>query len=1239
MLNATQSPQQNAAPPDQLKTVLGDTPPTPSIPPTPPSTPPPLENSSVPTPPASTPPISTPSITAPPTPNTPFPTPPTANDTSFDNLGDNAADNTVVAEKIPEQMPEEFKQEDKDKDKSDANHDVVDVVKPPFRPSSSTGSAHPPTPLSDVKHDISDTTERDSSYATALATKVGGSAPAIALTKASTLSDAAGTDQKTTVISTTPVINVNKSISGSISSSSSTPPTPPKKKGGKFNAKIVGSIMAVLVLLGGLGAGYYLQTQKQDLEQKAYTDAEADRRTETGATRTRNFCDTFSITSGDSVGESIACKPLVSFADQIGTTPDRSGSKSCTEIRDVVIPSITSKNSIGEFKSSISIENLRDYPISVTYETYNNWCKDAYGTLVPQGDNACWIECVESGVSAVDKTVEIAAKQSVIDTISRRSGGTNTCGSYQFDWRIKKVVNKNSNEVLFDVNDIALLAEGADSSSLSSTRLNCAKSYSDNNYGTKSPSWITAWSICQTGEVCQEGTKISGTVECVDPTGKAQSISSINEGTVTVGDKDYPIVDGRYTADGVTAGQMIAARLNLPATFTVNIDGKPVVVKKESITTQADNGCDTSFMNNNCSGINAERAVQCSAHNNVAGSYEWCTLPSNSTSQTGFDFTVTGCTAAPTEELACSSTTLTPATIVVGGANQMTLTCLPVAGAKSYKLIVPSNTAVQVPVTQIKPAPASGNVTYPFSLNAVPAGTYNASCVPCTGTDGTGCIAPTAASCKDSVTATRAIVGKANCQSKTAYTLNASNAKVTIASGTTTTAGGVITPGQEFMYDVTVTATEQTTGEITVVDTLPSKLTFVSAALNNGTPVTAPSSTGFFRAMSGGRLTFVHPVFGQNATVAAPAKFVITLKVKVATAATPGDVTNAVTITTANATNSTSTCSHKAVIPPDGVASCVSKEMFAVSGTTVGAKIADDSDVAAGTTLQYSINLKATSQTAGSVTITDKLSTDLELVDKKDFDYNTSTRTLSRTLPAFVGEKVLTAQVKVKSDTTATEIGNIASVKTVNASNTTINTNTCAATMKIPSYACNSDCSTTEQCQTANADYICSADNNNRCRLNDNVSSETCQPKTFACNSSCGTDADCRSVNTNYSCVATTDGDRCRLSTNQTATNCLPATSTPTPTPTVGCNQSCTNNADCTNPDHICYNTGSANVCRLAADVNSTTCTTTSTTIASTAVPTAAPAELPQSGPESWATWLKTGLVVIGIGAMLLLLI
>jgi uncharacterized repeat protein (TIGR01451 family) len=182
-------------------------------------------------------------------------------------------------------------------------------------------------------------------------------------------------------------------------------------------------------------------------------------------------------------------------------------------------------------------------------------------------------------------------------------------------------------------------------------------------------------------------------------------------------------------------------------------------------------------------------------------------------------------------------------------------------------------------------------------------------------------------------------------------------------------------------------------------------------------------------------------------------------------------------------------------------------------------------------------------------------------------------------------------------------------------------------------YSCNGSCTTDEQCRSVNAGYICSSDAGNRCRLDSNRGSETCTPKenTYTCNSSCTTNAQCQTANNSYICY----NNNCRLDSNVTAANCLPANYVP-PSPTVGCNYACTTNADCTSPNQICADTSQGLRCRLDSYVNSESCTPPSQI---TAQPTK-PEKLPVAGAaDTTAKFVLFGGAAILLGALGLLLL
>ena len=102
------------------------------------------------------------------------------------------------------------------------------------------------------------------------------------------------------------------------------------------------------------------------------------------------------------------------------------------------------------------------------------------------------------------------------------------------------------------------------------------------------------------------------------------------------------------------------------------------------------------------------------------------------------------------------------------------------------------------------------------------------------------------------------------------------------------------------------------------------------------------------------------------------------------------------------------------------------------------------------------------------------------------------------------------------------------------------------------------------------------------------------------------------------------------------ATNTPPPAATSTPIPTgpitvdtsIDCNDACTDNSDCTNISHICYN----GLCRLDVNPEDEYCRTPAgETVVERIV------EAPVSGPEDWLNYLKIGIGAIGAGLLMLL--
>lgn len=106
--------------------------------------------------------------------------------------------------------------------------------------------------------------------------------------------------------------------------------------------------------------------------------------------------------------------------------------------------------------------------------------------------------------------------------------------------------------------------------------------------------------------------------------------------------------------------------------------------------------------------------------------------------------------------------------------------------------------------------------------------------------------------------------------------------------------------------------------------------------------------------------------------------------------------------------------------------------------------------------------------------------------------------------------------------------------------------------------------------------------------------------------------------------------------TTVTPTTTVTVTATPTSSvttviTTVGCNDTCSANADCSNVSHICYN----GQCRLDVNPSDSQCKLPNgetTIVRSATVPT-------QTGPADWMNYVKAGLGTLGVGALLLLLL
>lgn len=450
--------------------------------------------------------------------------------------------------------------------------------------------------------------------------------------------------------------------------------------------------------------------------------------------------------------------------------------------------------------------------------------------------------------------------------------------------------------------------------------------------------------------------------------------------------------------------------------------------------------------------------------------------------------------------------------------------------------------------------------------------------------------------------------------------------------------------GEVITYRIVIQANSRTSGPVVVKDVLPSSVTFKNASVKfNGVAATAAQAQ---YAAATKTLTFNLGEMATGANNLTNRGIVILYDATVNTNAPISNFKNAVTVSTNGVASTTpAACNVTIGVMPEGVAACTSKLAFTdYSGTP----LPKDSVVQKGSTFVYKLTVGASQTTTGAVQIVDTLPSSLEFVESKGNTLQNNNGTLTASIPTFGNTpnnlvKVYEYKVKVKTDAPAGTFTNAVTVTTANGTSSTVDK--CSLSLQVP-YQCDSTCTTDAQCNNGNdTKFICSSSAGNKCRLASNEGSNSCEGSTpsFSCNSSCQNNAQCQTSDANYVCAPTSDGDRCRHKdyTTRPACDAPPTTATPTPTPAIGCNDSCTSNADCSNPSHICYTTGEGTqLCRLDTNPASNTCSNPTTPgTPTTPIQPTLPEELPQTGPEDWVNWLKAGLITLGVGAALLLLL
>lgn len=436
--------------------------------------------------------------------------------------------------------------------------------------------------------------------------------------------------------------------------------------------------------------------------------------------------------------------------------------------------------------------------------------------------------------------------------------------------------------------------------------------------------------------------------------------------------------------------------------------------------------------------------------------------------------------------------------------------------------------------------------------------------------------------------------GIANCVSKKAFT------KAPGAADSQPIAENKRLPrGTEFFYQVTVSANKLTSGNVSFSDQLPPVLTYVEDAAN---------TSGLIYDATAKTLTKSLGQMQPNQTIK------IDFKVKLAADAALGKFTNNVSIATDGGSQTEPIkCASNLTVLPEGKAICEAKTAYTMTADNNTDKLlAAGSEVNPGDKFIYRITVSTVEPTLNDVVIVDTLPSKVKFVEAISeglvhqngvVRIETDLFTDSDATPSSMKNVAYDFIVQVDASASSGVLTNHVSVLNGESAN---DTSICSLDLVIPENECNSACVVDAQCPTG---LSCV---NAVCRLTENPTDAQCKPK-----------------------IVTSPSPS--PSPTPTPTPTPTPSPTPTPTPTIGCNDSCATNADCTNPNHICYSTDAGNKCRLASNVDNLSCVDP---VVSTPTPQPElPQELPETGWSELSNWLKAGLVTIGIGAALLLLL
>jgi uncharacterized repeat protein (TIGR01451 family) len=523
--------------------------------------------------------------------------------------------------------------------------------------------------------------------------------------------------------------------------------------------------------------------------------------------------------------------------------------------------------------------------------------------------------------------------------------------------------------------------------------------------------------------------------------------------------------------------------------------------------------------------------------------------------------------------------------------------------------------------------------------------------------------------------------GTVSCVSKRAFTDFAS-----VASATRIPENAPIQPGSTFVYRINVTATDTTPGPVTIRDVLPLGLSTVGDLPTSITTTTNAQGRTVVTANLG---VMRDPRLSR----------VVQFKVKVADNMSVGNFTNtaSVTISDGATTSQPVTCAATNTIPQPGTASCVEKQAYATFPTTQTLNKTLQS-VKAGEQFVYRIVVKNSSTASNqAVIVRDTLPNGLTFVADSGNTTGVTADAQNKVVTANLGtmqaneERVVQFKVAVAPGTPAGTASNTVQVATGTTTSTcephllpvvAASTAQCESKEALSSLTATSDLKEVKPNDTffyrirvkateATSGEIAVSDTlpsslefiqdtqNTPGNLNTttNSSGQTVISATLPRFTQAGTATVAFKVRAKTGAVGEIENvASVKTGTNQAVTckNTLKVTVTEDQTnpPQIACNQVCQANADCADPDHICYTTSDgSNRCRRADNVTSASCAaptgSTTTTQPEQGAPGVAqqpgqpvmPEELPQSGSDDWGTWLKAGLITLGIGAILLLLL